>query len=110
MEKFGKDAGLFDSIILHPLISKSQYPFEIRLRTKQGKVSNLCDVGYGVSQILPLLVDLLLSTKEHGFLIQQPKVHLHPKAQAEFGTLVSNLVKRNKTSLLKDAAISYLSV
>ena len=97
MEKFGKDAGLFDSIIPHPLVSRSQYPFEVRLRTKQGKVSNLCGVGYGVSQILPLLVDLLLSTNRYGFLIKQPEVHLHTKAQAQFGTLISNLAKKERS-------------
>ena len=101
MEEFGKNAGPFDSIIPHPLISKSQYQFEIRLRTKQGNVSNLCDVGYGVSQILPLLVDLLLSTKGHGFLIQQPEVHLNPKAQAELGTLVSNLAKKEQNFVIE---------
>ena len=53
------------------------------------------------SQILPLPADLLLSTKGHGFLIQQPEVHLHPKAQAEFGTLVSNLAKKNQNFVIE---------
>ena len=44
------------------------------------------DVGYGVSQILPLLVELL-SDDESIFLLQQPEVHLHPSAQAALGSL-----------------------
>ena len=47
---------------------------------------NLMDVGYGVSQILPLLVELL-SDDESLFLLQQPEVHLHPSAEAALGSL-----------------------
>jgi len=101
LEKFGQEAGLFESIIPHPLISRSQYPFEIRLKTQQGRTSNLCDVGYGVSQILPLLVDFLLSKENSGFLVQQPEVHLHPKAQAEFGTLIANLATKGRSFVVE---------
>ena len=54
-----------------------------------------------MSQILPLLVDLLLSTKGHDFLIQQPGVHLHPKAQAKFGPLASNLAKKEQNFVIE---------
>ena len=96
LNEFGRKSGLFEEIYPHALVRKSQYPFEIRLRTKHAQTSNLCDVGYGVSQILPLLVDLILSEKQSGFLIQQPEVHLHPRTQAEFGRLVAGLPKKNR--------------
>jgi predicted ATPase len=48
--------------------------------------ANLVDVGYGVSQVLPVLVDIALADKDSTLLLQQPEVHLHPRAQAQLGT------------------------
>jgi predicted ATPase len=44
--------------------------------------SNLADVGFGVSQVLPVLVQGLLIRPGGVFLVQQPEIHLHPDAQA----------------------------
>ena len=72
------------------------------------------DIGYGVSQILPLLVRLFypqkkdfqratfLSTRfRNRFLLQQPEVHLHPKAQAEFASLLIENIKMNNSFLIE---------
>ncbi len=45
LNEFGRKSGLFEEIYPHALVRKSQYPFEIRLRTKHAQTSNLCDVG-----------------------------------------------------------------
>ena len=45
------------------------------------------DVGYGVSQVLPLLVSLIHPDGSSLYLLQQPEVHLHPSAQAALGSL-----------------------
>ena len=57
----------------------------------------LTNVGYGVSQILPLLVEIL-SNEKTWFAIQQPEVHLHPKAQSAFGKFIfeSFNIKENR--------------
>jgi hypothetical protein len=44
------------------------------------------DVGFGVSQVLPIVVELLAST-ERLICIEQPEIHLHPKLQTELGDL-----------------------
>jgi SAM-dependent methyltransferase len=44
------------------------------------------DVGFGVSQVLPIVVELLAST-ERVICIEQPEIHLHPKLQTELGDL-----------------------
>lgn len=48
-------------------------------------------MGYGVSQTLPLLTELLRDDAPSMFLLQQPEVHLHPSAQAALGSLFCNL-------------------
>ena len=59
---------------------------------------NLVDVGYGVSQALPILVDTLQRpAADEVFLLQQPEVHLHPRAQAELGSFfVSQAGKKRR--------------
>ena len=56
---------------------------------------NLADVGYGCSQILPILVAGFSRPKGTTLVIEQPELHLHPKAQAELGTFLFDLWKRN---------------
>jgi hypothetical protein len=47
-----------------------------------GTTANLADVGFGVSQVLPVLVQGLLVRPGGIYLVQQPEIHLHPDAQA----------------------------
>lgn len=86
LTKFGLDSGLFDSIDINKLgdgLKKSD-PFEI-LITLNGKSLNITNVGYGISQILPLLIEIIARPKDTWFAIQQPEIHLHPRAQAALG-------------------------
>ncbi|MEQ0232789.1 AAA family ATPase [Klebsiella sp. CN_Kp109] len=42
----------------------------------------LTDVGFGISQVLPILVQAYLSPPRSITIIEQPEIHLHPKMQA----------------------------
>ncbi|WP_095184169.1 AAA family ATPase [Pseudomonas sp. Irchel 3H9] len=42
----------------------------------------LTDVGFGISQVLPILVQAYLSPKNSITIIEQPEIHLHPNMQA----------------------------
>lgn len=91
LEKFGQSAGLFDEISVKPLGQKESGPFQVQVRKFGGKSMgphrNLIDVGYGVSQVLPVVTELLRQDSPPMFLLQQPEVHLHPSAQAALGSL-----------------------
>ena len=91
LEDFGKAAGLFDEISIKRLGERGSRPFQIQLlkfgRRLKGPPRNLIDVGYGVSQVLPVITELLRSDAPSTFLLQQPEVHLHPSAQAALGSL-----------------------
>jgi len=43
---------------------------------------NIADVGFGVSQTLPVLVALLIAEPGQLVYLEQPEIHLHPRAQA----------------------------
>jgi hypothetical protein len=45
-------------------------------------IENVADVGYGISQILPVIVQGLLTRPGGVYMVQQPELHLHPDAQA----------------------------
>jgi hypothetical protein len=89
--EFGRAAGLFDEIAIKRLGRRDTEPFQIRIRIGgkriKGPARNLTDVGYGVSQVLPVITELLRPDAPSMFLLQQPEVHLHPRAQAALGTL-----------------------
>ena len=90
LQRFGQDAGLFDEISVKPL-GKQSGPFQLQIRRFDGPAKgpqrNLIDVGYGVSQVLPIVTELLRKDAPRMFLLQQPEVHLHPSAQAALGSL-----------------------
>lgn len=94
LEEFGKAAGLFDEISIKHLGRKGSEPFQVQIRKfgegqngPRGPNRNLIDVGYGVSQVLPVITEMLRPDAPRMFLVQQPEVHLHPRAQAALGSL-----------------------
>ena len=95
LEQFGSDSGLFDEIHIKLLGDTGGSPFQVQIRKfgrrLKGPRRNLIDVGYGVSQALPLLTELLRKDAPQMFLLQQPEVHLHPSAQAALGSLFCNV-------------------
>jgi predicted ATPase len=93
LESFGKDSNLFDKIEIRELGKKNSSPFEIIVKYKDIEIK-LPNVGYGVSQSLPIIIEVL-STKKTCFSIQQPEVHLHPKAQSAFGSFLFNSVRND---------------
>ena len=106
---FGKSSGLFSDVEVKKYGSTGE-PFQLQFQVR-GIQSNIIDTGYGISQILPLLVRLFTSgiqrkrypTRKEGtrFLLQQPEVHVHPKAQAELASLLVQSAKMNNSFLIE---------
>jgi hypothetical protein len=94
LKTYGGESGLFDELTIRPLGDQPGDPFQIQIVTGGVKV-NLADVGYGVSQSLPVVVESVLTAAEQWVLIQQPEVHLHPRAQAALGSFFASLVASN---------------
>lgn len=99
LAEFGKNSGLFDDIDIRLLGKRDgEDPFQVMVRTG-GPPMNLVDVGYGVSQALPIIYQLEQTRLHDTFLLQQPEVHLHPRAQAALGTLVARLSRTRSSAL-----------
>lgn len=57
-------------------------------------VVNIADVGFGVSQSLPVLVALLVAELGQLVYLEQPEIHLHPRAQVALAQALANAANR----------------
>ncbi len=106
LEEFGRSSGLFDEMRVRRLGKTSSEPFQIQVRKSgsarlKGPWRNLTDVGYGVSQVLPVIAELLRSDAPNMFLLQQPEVHLHPSAQAALGSLFCTVAAQGRQLIVE---------
>lgn len=95
---FGQASGLFTDIALRKLGRSKSDPFQLRIKVR-GPSTNLMDVGYGVSQVLPILVRIFTG-HDAKFLLQQPEIHLHPKGQAELASLLVDINRTHQNSFV----------
>lgn len=83
--------------------------FTIKIKTENDtEEHNIHDMGYGFSQVLPIIMSIWLEMKNSSdsdneevlFIIEQPELHLHPEYQAKvanvFAKVVSSVKKNNK--------------
>ena len=82
---------LYTLNITHPTIKKGSQNLEV----------NIASVGFGASQILPVIVEGFYAPKNAIILIEQPEIHLHPKLQAEMGDLLIDITKTGKRLIVE---------
>ncbi len=61
---------------------------------------NLTDAGFGASQVLPVIVEGFYASSGSLLLVEQPEIHLHPRAQATLGSLLVEIAKRGDRRLI----------
>jgi hypothetical protein len=87
-------------LLTRPFGTDSTDLFEVRLRDKRRDkevLIGLSDVGFGISQILPLVVQSLAGTDQI-ITIEQPEVHIHPRLQADLGDLLIEATKKPRSN------------
>lgn len=87
-----KRMGLIEEFKVN-LISEQRQDYEVKLRTKGSKNwVDLPDVGFGISQVLPVLVQCFYAPPESIILMEQPEIHLHPSAQSALADVMINVI------------------
>jgi predicted ATPase len=66
-----------------------------------GERENISDVGRGTSQVLPVIVGGYRLTRGDTYLVEEPEIHLHPRAQAALGDYFLDLTRRGIQSVVE---------
>lgn len=62
---------------------------------------NIADVGFGVSQVLPILTEGLYLAPKQTLLLEQPEIHLHPKMQMKMADFLLSLSVQDKQVIVE---------
>ena len=90
-------------------IARNRKDYEIRVKNTRSSTEVLLpDVGFGVSQILPILVLCYSATKGSTLVIEQPELHLHPAAQSELADVLIEVVKERRMQVLVESHSEHL--
>ena len=74
-------------------ISRQRQEYEVKLCTKGSKdLVDLPDVGFGISQVLPVLVQCFYAPPGSVIIMEQPEIHLHPSAQAALADVMIDVI------------------
>lgn len=71
------------------------------LKDHAGLRTSLKDTGFGISQILPVLIQGFSSSPGTILILEQPEIHLHPRAQAELGDMLLAISRRGVRLLVE---------
>jgi len=104
IELFGMESGLFDELSIN-IVELASQPFQVQVKKgspgKAGVWRNLTDMGYGLSQVLPLITEIVRPDALPMSLLQQPEVHLHPRAQAALGSFYCRMAESEHQLLVE---------
>jgi len=73
-----------------------------------GTTARLIDVGFGASQLLPLIVQAYLSPKDSLVVAEQPEIHLHPKAQATLADMMIDSINYERKKIIVETHSEHL--
>jgi len=76
---------------------RNEYEVKVRAGKRSAEVK-LTDVGFGVSQVLPVVAQAFYAEPGSTVLMEQPEIHLHPRAQSELGDLLIDAITARENS------------
>ena len=83
--------------------------FELNVQVNENsELASLTDVGFGISQFLPIIVADLQMGDDSCLAISQPEIHLHPKIQATLGDYFCKQVNNTDKQYIVETHSEYL--
>jgi predicted ATPase len=75
---------------------------QIRVILHEGKSArDITEVGFGLSQVIPVLVGGLLQSSDSVFVVDLPEAHLHPRPQALLADFFCSMVLSGRSALIE---------
>lgn len=75
--------------------------YVVYIKNLMGVESSIRHVGFGISQILPIIIEGLRLPIGETLVIEQPEVHLHPKLQSHLLDFMICMVKQGKKVIVE---------
>lgn len=78
--------------------------YDVRVGAGEGETeeeASILNVGFGVSQVLPILVEGLRIQERASLVLEQPEIHLHPKMQADLADFLLCLALGNRQVIVE---------
>ncbi|MBD3166463.1 DUF3696 domain-containing protein [bacterium] len=93
-----KEMGLIHGFRTRPIAEyRKEYDVLVRIQKNSPEV-NLTDVGFGVSQVLPVIVESLYARENSVLLFEQPEIHLHPRVQSSLADMFIDALNAREKS------------
>jgi len=90
-------------------IAKGSSTFEVRVQKSPESAKVLItDVGFGVSQVLPILVLCYFVPEGSTVLLEQPEIHLHPAVQSGLADVFIDVAKHRNIQLIIESHSEHL--
>lgn len=97
-----KQMGLIHEFRIAPIGShRKEYEVLVRTSPMLPEVK-LTDVGFGVSQVLPVIVECFCVPRRSIVLFEQPEIHLHPRVQANLADLFVDAIRARENGEARD--------
>lgn len=101
-EAFRKIQHWVDLIFPGRSIAVEDYEELVKLKVKRdGVADSIQDVGFGFSQILPIIVQAAALEKDQSMIVEQPELHLHPRAQVAFSQFLVEACREGKRFIIE---------
>lgn len=103
-----KEFGLISSFSLKP-IAVNRKDYEVRVKkTESSPEVLITDVGFGVSQILPVLTLCYYVEEGSIILLEQPEIHLHPFVQSALADVLIDVVNNRDIQVIVESHSEHL--
>jgi predicted ATPase len=76
--------------------------FDVSVRLPDGSDFPIADLGYGLSQVLPVLTQLSFAPQGATLLFEQPELHLHPLAQRPLASVFIDAVRKRGVHIVAE--------
>lgn len=103
-----KELGLIDSFRVAAIAENRQY-YEVRVkRSPNSSEVLITDVGFGVSQILPVLVLCYYAPEGSTIILEQPEIHLHPSVQSGLADVFIDVIQNRQIQIILESHSEHL--
>lgn len=103
-----QNMGLIDSFRVEKIKgSENLYHVRVRKSAHSPEVS-LTDVGFGVSQVLPVITLCFYVPEGSVVILEQPEIHLHPRVQANLADVILDAIRHRNIQVIIESHSEHL--